>query len=106
MFGFGVVFKRFATWDVTATSEDFPPSGCSNSRLSPNRKLFGVVSASEGTGRGFPVGTLSRLRGCERSSNTGGGKPGLKSDIEKCISDLGVLKQGALGLEGCDLAVA
>ena len=55
---------------------------------------------------GFSIGTLSKLRGYEWSSNTGGGKPGLKSDIEKRISDLGVLKQGALGLEGCDLAVA
>ena len=74
--------------------------------VSSNRKLFGVVSAREGMGRGSPVGNLSRLRGCAWLSNTGGGNPGFKSDIEKCTSDLGVLKKGALGLEGYDFAVA
>ena len=77
---------RFATWDMTATSEDFPYSGCSNSMLSPNRKLFGVASAREGIGRGSPMGNLSRLLGCSWLSKSGGGNPGFKSD--PVLSDL------------------
>ena len=49
---------------------------------------------------------ISRLRGCTLLSNDGAGKPGFRFVNEKCTSARGVLKGGALGLEGYDLAVA
>ena len=54
----------------------------------------------KGLAKGFPVGNLQRLLGVTLSSNEGGGKPGFKFFNEKCTSDLGTLKHGALGLEG------
>ena len=60
-----------------------------------------------GLAKGFLLGVYANCLGLYTLlSNEGAGKPGCKSSNEKCTSDVGTLKTGALTLEGCALADA
>lgn len=88
------------------TSEDDPRWARSDAALGSKRRLFGVVSARDGSGRGSSWGNICKLVGTMVVPSEGAGNPGVKSVNEKCTSAEGMLTKGDLGFDGCALADA
>ena len=102
------VFALFSTLDSVTTSEDDPRWTGSDAALGSKRRLFGVVSARDGRGRGSSWGNICKLFGTTSKGvpKEGAGNPGVRSDNEKCTSAVGTLTKGDLGFDGCALADA